>query len=105
MPASSVALGYNRLTSLPKGFVAMSRIRYLNLRSNLFSHFPPVVRLISRATPPLLLTLPQLISMPSLEVLDISRNRIKRLPPDPGALRNLKVRPVTRRATQPFTLA
>ena len=33
----------------------------------------------------------QLTTMPSLEVLDISRNRIKRLPPDPGALRNLRV--------------
>jgi Leucine-rich repeat (LRR) protein len=30
--------------------------------------------------------------MPSLEILDISRNKIKRLPSQPGSLANLRVR-------------
>ncbi|KZV86539.1 hypothetical protein EXIGLDRAFT_774500 [Exidia glandulosa HHB12029] len=74
-----VALGYNRLMALPKAFIALTRLRYLNLRSNLFSIFPVV-----------------LTAIPSLEVLDVSRNRIRRLPNDPGNLRNLRVFSISR---------
>lgn len=34
----------------------------------------------------------QLCEMPSIEILDISRNKIRKLPPNPGTLVNLKVR-------------
>ncbi len=33
--------------------------------------------------------------MPSLEILDISRNKIKRLPSEPGSLVNLRVRSIS----------
>lgn len=40
-----IALGYNRLATLPTSFALLSRLRYLNLRNNSFSVFPHVVRL------------------------------------------------------------
>lgn len=39
-----VALGYNRLATLPMAFTFLSRLRYLNLRANCFTIFPDVVR-------------------------------------------------------------
>jgi hypothetical protein len=38
-----VALGYNRLATLPTAFALLSRLRYLNLQNNSFSVFPDVV--------------------------------------------------------------
>ncbi|KDE06790.1 hypothetical protein MVLG_02986 [Microbotryum lychnidis-dioicae p1A1 Lamole] len=70
-----LALGYNLLKDLPSQFSTLgNRLRYLNVRVNMFTVFPQV-----------------LCEMPSLEILDISRNKIKRLPPSPGTLVNLKV--------------
>ncbi|KAH7908587.1 RAM signaling pathway protein-domain-containing protein [Hygrophoropsis aurantiaca] len=69
-----IALGYNRLATLPTAFALLSRLRYLNLKNNSFSVFPDVLTL-----------------MDSLEILDISRNKIKRLPAQPGSLVNLRV--------------
>ncbi|KAF9228722.1 hypothetical protein BS17DRAFT_690668 [Gyrodon lividus] len=69
-----IALGYNRLATLPTAFALVSRLRYLNLKNNSFSVFPDVLTV-----------------MPSLEILDISRNKIKRLPTQPGTLANLHV--------------
>ncbi|KIJ63249.1 hypothetical protein HYDPIDRAFT_29512 [Hydnomerulius pinastri MD-312] len=69
-----IALGNNRLATLPTAFALLSRLRYLNLKNNSFSVFPDVLTV-----------------MPSLEILDISRNKIKRLPTQPGSLVNLHV--------------
>ncbi|KAJ7221758.1 RAM signaling pathway protein-domain-containing protein [Mycena pura] len=69
-----IALGYNRLTTLPTAFALLSRLRYLNLKSNSFTVFPDVLTLL-----------------PSLDTLDISHNKIKRLPSQPGKLLNLRV--------------
>ncbi|KAI6038457.1 RAM signaling pathway protein-domain-containing protein [Pisolithus marmoratus] len=69
---SRITLGYNRLTTLPTAFALFSRLRYLNLKSNNFSSIPDVLTV-----------------MPSLEILDISRNKIKRLPTQPGSLVDL----------------
>nr|GAT53338.1 leucine-rich repeat-containing protein SOG2 [Mycena chlorophos] len=69
-----MALGYNRLTTLPTAFALLSRLRYLNLKSNAFTVFPDVLTLL-----------------PALDTLDISHNRIKRLPTQPGKLLNLRV--------------
>ncbi|CDO72893.1 hypothetical protein BN946_scf185002.g78 [Trametes cinnabarina] len=55
-------------------FSLLSRLRYLVLKNNNFSVFPDVLTI-----------------MPSLEILDISRNKIKRLPSEPGSLVNLRV--------------
>ncbi|BFZ54391.1 RAM signaling network component [Savitreella phatthalungensis] len=71
---SRLALGHNLLTSLPKGIESLSRLRYLNIRSNYLREFPAV-----------------LCGMPSLEILDISRNKIRYLPREPGSLLTLKV--------------
>ncbi|KIK63550.1 hypothetical protein GYMLUDRAFT_57243 [Collybiopsis luxurians FD-317 M1] len=69
-----ISLGYNRLTTLPMEFALLSRLRYLNLKSNCFSVFPDVLTV-----------------MPALDTLDISHNKIKRLPSQPGNLVNLRV--------------
>ncbi|KAG8903222.1 RAM signaling network component [Tulasnella sp. 403] len=69
-----IALVYNSLSTLPMSFALISRLRYLNLRSNYFTVFPDV-----------------LCNMPSLEILDISRNKLKRLPSRSGTLKNLRV--------------
>jgi Leucine-rich repeat (LRR) protein len=41
---SSIALGHNRLTTLPIPFGLLVRLRYLNLKNNSFTVFPEVVR-------------------------------------------------------------
>ncbi|KAK4057252.1 RAM signaling network component [Microbotryomycetes sp. JL221] len=70
-----LALGYNLLKELPSHFGLLGhKLRYLNVRVNAFSSFPSI-----------------LCDMPSLEILDISRNKLKRLPISPGTLANLKV--------------
>ncbi|KAJ3876417.1 RAM signaling pathway protein-domain-containing protein [Lentinula edodes] len=69
-----ISLGHNRLTTLPMEFALLSRLRYLNLKSNCFSVFPDVLTL-----------------MPAIDTLDISHNKIKRLPSQPGHLVNLRV--------------
>ncbi|KAF3204388.1 RAM signaling network component [Orbilia oligospora] len=69
-----LALGHNQLSSFDPEFGLCSRLRYLNVRSNFFRDFPVI-----------------LCKMASLEILDISRNRIKELPADFGHLIRLKV--------------
>ncbi|PWN20980.1 hypothetical protein BCV69DRAFT_282481 [Microstroma glucosiphilum] len=69
-----LALGYNSIYALPRNFSKLSRLRYLNVRSNVLSTFPEM-----------------LAEMPSLEILDISRNKIRKLPTEPGQLVNLRV--------------
>ncbi|KAF8430194.1 RAM signaling pathway protein-domain-containing protein [Tirmania nivea] len=69
-----LALAHNRLTGFSDAFSQLSRLRYLNLRSNLMREFP-----IS------------LCKLSSLEILDISRNQLVSLPEDIGMLMNLKV--------------
>ncbi|KAF8123723.1 RAM signaling pathway protein-domain-containing protein [Boletus edulis] len=78
-PITRIALGYNRLATLPTAFALLSRLRYLNLKNNSFSVFPDVLTVI-----------------PSLEILDISRNKIKRLPTQPGSLSKLHVLCISR---------
>ena len=89
-----IALAYNRLTTLPMAFALIARLRYLVLRNNNFMVFPHVVRLSLAVHLSQILTVlnaAQLTVMPSLEILDISRNKIRRLPSDPGSLVNLRV--------------
>ncbi|GAA5857814.1 hypothetical protein JCM8547_005990 [Rhodosporidiobolus lusitaniae] len=70
-----LALGYNLLKDLPISFTMLGhRLKYLNVRVNMMTSFPAV-----------------LCEMPSIEILDISRNKIRKLPHNPGSLLNLKV--------------
>ncbi|GAA5930929.1 hypothetical protein JCM3775_000755 [Rhodotorula graminis] len=70
-----LALGYNLIKDLPAHFVQLgTRLKYLNIRVNLLTTFPAV-----------------LCDMPSIEILDISRNKIRKLPQNPGTLLTLKV--------------
>ncbi|KAF9644472.1 hypothetical protein BDM02DRAFT_3102873 [Thelephora ganbajun] len=69
-----LALGFNRLTSLPTAFSLLTHVRYLNLKGNAFTSVPDPVT-----------------AMPALEVLDLSRNRIRSFPEQPGSLSNLRV--------------
>lgn len=55
-----IALGYNRLATLPTAFALLSRLRYLNLKNNSFSVFPDVVSL----------TVSLLLSSPSRVAVD-----------------------------------
>ena len=78
-------------------FSLLSRLRYLVLKNNSFTVFPDVVRNAVSSPPPLPFSsqILQLTVMPSLEILDISRNKIKRLPSQPGSLVNLRVRVIS----------
>ncbi|PPQ77500.1 hypothetical protein CVT25_011297 [Psilocybe cyanescens] len=69
-----LALGNNRLTTLPPEFALFTKLRYLNLKHNSFATFPDVLTLL-----------------PSLDTLDLSHNRIKSLPTYPGNLTRLRV--------------
>lgn len=69
-----IAIGNNRLTTVPTEFALLTRLRYLNLKHNSFSTFPRALTLIR-----------------SLDTLDISHNKIRRLPNEPGSLVNLRV--------------
>uniref|UniRef100_A0A8H7Y5H7 RAM signaling network component n=1 Tax=Psilocybe cubensis TaxID=181762 RepID=A0A8H7Y5H7_PSICU len=69
-----LALGHNRLTTLPPEFALFTKLRYLNLKHNSFTAFPDVLTLL-----------------PSLDTLDLSHNRIKSLPTYPGNLTRLQV--------------
>lgn len=40
-----LALGNNRLTTLPTEFALLNQLRYLNLRHNSFPSFPEIVRI------------------------------------------------------------
>ncbi|KAL1661704.1 RAM signaling pathway protein-domain-containing protein [Schizophyllum commune] len=73
-PVERLALGYNKLSTLPSQFVKLTQLRYLNLRSNSFTEFPRV-----------------LTTMIALDTLDVSHNKIKRLPDEPGELVHLRV--------------
>ena len=86
-----IALSYNRLATLPTAFALLSRLRYLNLKNNSFSVFPDVVCSAVFSVVTVYLTWLQLTVIPSLEILDISRNKIKRLPTQPGSLSKLHV--------------
>ncbi|TIA89251.1 hypothetical protein E3P99_02160 [Wallemia hederae] len=70
-----LALSYNRLSRLPDDILSLNKLRYLNLRANMFTSFPLIVRGLEYA----------------LEILELGRNKIKKLPKDPGTLTNLKV--------------
>ncbi|KAF8889774.1 hypothetical protein CPB84DRAFT_1711602 [Gymnopilus junonius] len=69
-----LALGNNRLSTLPPEFAHFTRLRYLNLKHNSFTAFPEVLNLI-----------------PFLDTLDLSHNKIKHLPSNPGNLVRLRV--------------
>lgn len=86
-----VTFGHNRLAALPTEFALLSSLRYLNLKYNCFTVFPEVV-----SFPPLLnfkvtYVIGQLTLLISLDTLDISHNKIRRLPSYPGQLVNLRV--------------
>lgn len=71
-----LALSYNRLHELSfhDSFTLLGRLRYLNLKGNDLRALPAA-----------------LAAMPSLEILDVSKNEIEQLPEDPGRLVRLRV--------------
>ncbi|KIY43334.1 hypothetical protein FISHEDRAFT_67851 [Fistulina hepatica ATCC 64428] len=73
-PVERMSLASNHISTLPMDFALLSRLRYLNLKSNALTEFPQVLTL-----------------MPSLEILDVGHNKIRRMPADPGDLVNLRV--------------
>ncbi|QSL65030.1 hypothetical protein MERGE_002334 [Pneumocystis wakefieldiae] len=74
-----LALGHNQLSFFPDEIGKLSRLRYLNIRANIFKEFPVI-----------------LCDLPSLEILDISRNKIRYLPNEFGNLMSLKVLSISR---------
>ncbi|WVQ98890.1 hypothetical protein IAU59_006021 [Kwoniella sp. CBS 9459] len=75
-----LALSYNSLrdASIVDSFGRLSRLRYLNLKGNYLTQFPPA-----------------LTEMTALEILDLSKNRITSFPEEPGRLTQLKVLSLT----------
>ncbi|KAF9052665.1 RAM signaling pathway protein-domain-containing protein [Panaeolus papilionaceus] len=69
-----LALGNNRLFSLPSEFSMLNRLRYLNLKHNCLTSVPDV-----------------LTQMSALDTLDLSNNKIMSLPSQPGRLLQLRV--------------
>ncbi|KTW29885.1 hypothetical protein T552_01089 [Pneumocystis carinii B80] len=74
-----LTLGHNQLSFFPDEIGKLSRLRYLNIRANIFKEFPVI-----------------LCDLPSLEILDISRNKIRCLPNEFGNLMSLKVLSISR---------
>ncbi|CAL8582490.1 RAM signaling network component, variant 2 [Xanthoria parietina] len=72
-------LANNQIYYLPDHFSSCSRLRYLNLRENLFQDFPK-----------------PLLSLSQLEVLDLGFNRIRHFPDDIGRIRALRFFDMTR---------
>ena len=98
--AFRLALSYNRLTvnSFSSTFNTLTRLRYLNLKGNRLTAIPQVVSRLERIPPSTrmrLLTestsILQLLELPSLEILDVSKNDLAELPEDPGRLVQLRV--------------
>ncbi|EIW66273.1 hypothetical protein TREMEDRAFT_65543 [Tremella mesenterica DSM 1558] len=77
---SRLALSYNALRdgAIAHSFSRLSMLRYLNLKGNQFTQFPPA-----------------LTDMLSLEILDLSKNRLTSFPENPGRLSRLKVLSLT----------
>lgn len=48
LKVNSIAMGHNRLSTLPTELALLTHLRYLNLRHNSFSTFPRVVRILSK---------------------------------------------------------
>ncbi|KAF8201642.1 hypothetical protein BJ912DRAFT_946014, partial [Pholiota molesta] len=69
-----LALGNNRLSTLPLEFELFTRLRYINLKHNIFTIFPDVLTIL-----------------PCLDTLDLSHNKIRSLPRRPGNLTRLRV--------------
>jgi hypothetical protein len=101
LDACRLALSYNRLTanSFDSSFNTLTRLRYLNLKGNRLAAIPQVVSRLERSlstTKRSLLTestfILQLLELPSLEILDVSKNELVELPEDPGRLVQLRVR-------------
>jgi hypothetical protein len=92
-----LALSHNRLSeySLDPSFSMLNRLRYLNLKGNKLKMLPQCVCIsaeyewVNRSHR---ILLAQLMEMPSLEILDVSRNEIEALPEEPGRLVQLRVR-------------
>ncbi|KAI9701586.1 MAG: RAM signaling network component [Candelina mexicana] len=70
-----LALPHNQIWAFPHKFSYCTRLRYLNVRSNTLREFP-------RA---------EICKLDSLEILDLSRNRLRALPEEIGGLMSLKV--------------
>ncbi|KAG5437767.1 hypothetical protein PCANB_000480 [Pneumocystis canis] len=70
---------FRNLSFFPDEIKKLSRLRYLNIRANIFKEFPII-----------------LCDLPSLEILDISRNKIRSLPHEFGNLMSLKVLSISR---------
>lgn len=88
-----LALSHNRLSehSLDPSFSTLNRLRYLNLKGNKLKVLPHCVCAIAHSRRSLMILRSQLMEMPSLEILDVSRNELIGLPEEPGRLVQLRV--------------
>lgn len=91
-----LALSHNRLSeySLDPSFSMLNRLRYLNLKGNRLKMLPHCVCISAKDDRVYRLRIfssVQLMEMPSLEILDVSRNEIVGLPEEPGRLVQLRV--------------
>ena len=92
--ASRLALNHNHLSGLSAigmRFSECTRLRYLVLRQNELRVFPEPVNSPALQSLTILLMAVQILSVPTLECLDLRNNKIETLPEDLSRLQKLKV--------------
>lgn len=91
----SLSLAHNQIWHIPYRFAECSPIKYLNLRDNMFKEFPRAVSYLIRLRYAVILTNEQIYRLPQLEILDLSRNKLGRIPEDIKNMKALRVLSLT----------
>lgn len=88
----SLKLAHNQIWHVPYKFAECTPLKYLNLRGNRFKEFPKAVRCFNKIHSWLrLLSKRQVYKLPQLEILDLSRNKLSRVPDEINNMKALRV--------------
>lgn len=88
----SLKLAHNQIWHIPYRFVECTPLKYLNLRGNRFKDFPKAVSRFRRAFCRFkLLIKRQVYKLYQLEILDLSRNQLSRVPEEINNMKALRV--------------
>ncbi|KAI9872684.1 MAG: RAM signaling network component, partial [Pleopsidium flavum] len=78
-----LSLSHNQIWHIPYKFAECTKLTYVNIRYNLLKEFPKAV-----GTPS---TYRQLLHLNQLQILDLSRNKLQKIPEDIGNMTALRV--------------
>ncbi|MCJ1384702.1 RAM signaling network component [Xylographa soralifera] len=87
-----LVLPYNHIVGLPDRFSECTALTFINIKGNQLTEVPPAVSLLSvfnHENPRL--TVQKICRLPKLQILDISRNRITRIPEEMINMKTLRV--------------